>query len=164
MLEDIIILLLLQEPIQQALDTSEKESISLNEFGSTVSSYWKNRFNDYKVYISTLIAPDMEWLREYDNLTKTDELNNPKDLIELIDKRIDWMIHSEYGYKSHIGRTLERSGASVMYVDNYKTILDSLLIKLENEIELLRGLDKKHLEQFVLGFLITFFMVPCGLY
>ena len=144
----------IRSAIQQALDINAKESISLNDFGKTVSTYWKNKFNDDKVYISTLIAPDMEWLREYDNLTKTDELNNPKDLIELIDKRIDWMIHSEYGYKSHIGRTLERSGASVMYVDNYQAILDSLLVKLENEIELLRGINKKDLEKFILGFLI----------
>lgn len=144
----------IRSAIQQALDINAKESISLNDFGKTVSTYWKNKFNDDKVYISTLIAPDMEWLREYDNLTKADELNNPKDLIELIDKRIDWMIHSEYGYKSHIGRTLERSGASVMYVDNYQAILDSLLVKLENEIELLRGINKKDLEKFILGFLI----------
>ncbi len=142
----------IRSAIQQALDV--EANVSLNDFSKIVSNYWKNRFNDDKVYISTLIAPDMEWLREYDNLARTDELNNPKDLIELIDKRIDWMIHSEYGYKSHIGRTLERSGASVMYVDNYKTILDSLLIKLENEIELLRGIDKENLEKFVLGFLI----------
>lgn len=142
----------IRSAIQQALDT--KETVSLNDFSKIVSNYWKSRFNDDKVYIASLIAPDMEWLREYDNLARTDELNNPKELIELIDKRIDWMIHSEYGYKSHIGRTLERSGASVMYVDNYQAILDSLLVKLENEIELLRGLDKQHLEQFVLGFLI----------
>lgn len=142
----------IRSAIQQALDV--EANVSLNDFSKIVSNYWKSRFNDDKVYISTLIAPDMEWLREYDNLARTDELNNPKELIELIDKRIDWMIHSEYGYKSHIGRTLERSGASVMYVDNYKTILDSLLIKLENEIELLRGIDKENLEKFVLGFLI----------
>jgi DEAD/DEAH box helicase domain-containing protein len=144
----------IRSAVQQALDKQDKEFISLNDFGKTVSDYWKEKFNDDKVYVSTLIAPDMEWLREYDNLVKTDELNNPKDLIDLIDKRIDWMIQSEYGYKSHVGRTLERSGASVLFVDNYQSILDSLLLKLENEIEILRGISKTSLEKFILGFLI----------
>ena len=144
----------IRSAIQQALDTNDSEFITLNEFGKIVSDYWKNEFNDDKVYISTLIAPDMEWLREFDNLVKTDELNNPKDLINLIDKRIDWMIHSEYGYKSHVGRTLERSGASVMYVDNYKSILETVHSKLTNEIEILRDISKEKLEKFILGFLI----------
>lgn len=144
----------IRSAIQQALDEHNQDFVSLNDFPKIVSNYWKNKFKDDKVYVSTLIAPDMEWLREYDNLVKTDELKNSNELIELIDKRIDWMIHSEYGYKSHIGRTLERSGASVMYIDNYEKIINPLLTKLQNDIEILRTLDKTNLEKFILGFLI----------
>jgi DEAD/DEAH box helicase domain-containing protein len=96
----------------------------------------------------------MEWLREYDNLVKTDELNNPNELKALVNKRIDWMVHSEYGFKSHVGRTLERSGASAMYVDGLEGLIDTLLPIMQNNIEIFRTVTKEELERFVLGFLI----------
>jgi len=143
----------IRSAMQQALE-SYGGSVSLNDFSSVISTYWQNKFADDKQYVATLIAPDMEWLREYDSLVTTDELNNPAGLIELIDKRIDWMVHSEYGFKSNIGRTLERSGASVMFVDGLEEILDSLLVSMQNNIEMFRVVSKDELEKFVLGFLI----------
>ncbi|WP_424686850.1 DEAD/DEAH box helicase [Halarcobacter ebronensis] len=145
----------IRSAIQQALNNYNKE-VPLINFGKVVSDYWKSFFNDDKQYISTLIAPDMEWLREYDNLVNTDELKDAKDLIDLIDKRIDWMIHSEYGFKSHIGRTLERSNASVMYIDDFELILDELLIKMQNDFESLRKINKEDLEKFIFGILLYF--------
>lgn len=139
--------------MQQALDAYGGE-VCLNDFSSVVSKYWQNKFQDDKQYVSTLIAPDMEWLREYVSLVKTDELNNPKDLIDLIDRRIDWMCHSEFGFKSHIGRTLERSNTSAMYIDGIEKIVDVALPILQNEIESFRSIDKDELEKFILGFLI----------
>ena len=143
----------IRSAMQQALEAYGGK-VSLNDFSDVISTYWQNKFSDDKQYISTLIAPDMEWLREYDNLVKTDELNNPAELKNLVNKRIDWMIHSEYGFKSHIGRTLERSGASTMYVDGLENVIDILLPILQNSIEIFRTIAKEELEKFVLGFLI----------
>jgi len=143
----------LRSAIQQALEAYGGK-VALNDFSSVISTHWSNVFQDDKQYISTLIAPDMEWLREYDNLVKTDELNNPKELKELVNKRIDWMIHSEYGFKSHIGRTLERSGASVLYVDGFEKVIDTLLPIMQNSIEIFRTVTKEELEKFIFGFLI----------
>jgi len=143
----------IRSALQQALDAYGGE-VCLTDFSDVVSKYWQSIFQDDKQYAATLIAPDMEWLREYDNLVKTDELNDPKNLIDLIDKRIDWMIHSEYGYKSHIGRTLERSAASTLYVDGLENVVDTILPIMKNEIELLRDVSKEELQKFVLGFVI----------
>jgi DEAD/DEAH box helicase domain-containing protein len=142
----------IRSAMQQALEAYGGK-VALNDFSNVISSYWNNIFDD-KQYISTLIAPDMEWLYQYDNLVKTDELTNPGDLKTLVNKRIDWMIHSEYGFKSHIGRTLERSVASVMYVDSLKDVVDTLLPIMKNNIESFRNLTKEKLEKFILGFLI----------
>ena len=143
----------LRSTMQQALEAYGNK-VSLNDFSKVISSYWQSKFNDDKQYVSTLIAPDMEWLREYDNLVKTDELNNPKELIDLINKRIDWMVHSEYGFKSHIGRTLERSGASAVSIDGVEDIANILLPLMQNNIEIFRTVTKEELERFILGFLI----------
>jgi len=143
----------IRSAMQQALEAYGGK-VNLNDFSNVISTYWQNKFADDKQYASTLIAPDMEWLREYDNLVKTDELNNPTELKALINKRIDWMIHSEYGFKSHIGRTLERSGASAMYVDGLADVIDNLLPIMQNSIEIFRTATKDKLEKFVLGFLI----------
>jgi DEAD/DEAH box helicase domain-containing protein len=143
----------LRSAIQQALE-GYGGKVRLNDFSDVVSTYWQDIFKDDKQYISTLIAPDMEWLRDYDNLVKTDELNNPVDLKALVNKRIDWMIHSEYGFKSHIGRTLERSGASSMYIDGLEDVVEALLPIIQNNIEIFRTVTKEALVKFVLGFLI----------
>jgi len=145
----------IRSAIQQALN-SHKDDISLEDITEVVSRYWKDYYNDDKQYASILIAPDMEWLRDYDNLAKTDELKNATNLIDLINKRIDWMIHSEYGYKAHIGRTLERCGASVMYVSGFEKVIDDLLIKIQSEVELLRDISKEQLTQFIFGILTYF--------
>ena len=143
----------LRSAIQQALNAYGGK-VELNDFSRVISSYWESKFWDDKEYVATLIAPDMEWLRDYDSLVKTDELENPADLKVLVNKRIDWMIHSEYGYKSHIGRTLERSGASTLYVDGLDDAIDTLFPIMQNSIELFRDITKEKLQKFVLGFLI----------
>jgi DEAD/DEAH box helicase domain-containing protein len=143
----------IRSAMQQALDTYGG-LVSLNKFSSVISKYWQGKLKDDKQYVSTLIAPDMEWLREFDNLVKNDELNNSDELKDLIAKRIDWMIHSEYGFKSHIGRTLEHSGASAMYVDGLEEFIELLLPSIQNDVELFRDIGKEQLEKFVLGFLI----------
>ena len=143
----------LRSAMQQALEAYGGK-VALNDFSSIIDTYWSNIFKDDKQYISTLIAPDMEWLREYDNLVKTDELSNPKELKELVNKRIDWMVHSEYGYKSHIGRTLDRSGASTLSFDGLDGIVDELYPVIQNDIEICRSISKEDLAKFIFGFLI----------
>ncbi len=143
----------IRSAIQQAL-LAQNSDVSLDELGKIVSSYWQERLTDNSEYVATLIAPDMEWLREYDNLVKTNRLENAQDIVSLVNKRVDWMIHSEYGYKSNIGRTLDRSGASVMYIKGVEEITQKLLPLLQNEIESLREISQEQLYLFLFGLLV----------
>jgi len=76
----------IRSAMQQALEAHGGE-VALTDFSKVISTYWENVFKDDKQYVSTLISPDMEWLREYDNLVKTDELHNPKELKSLLSFR-----------------------------------------------------------------------------
>ena len=143
----------LRSAMQQALE-AYGGTVALNDFGNIISTYWENRFQNDKQYVSTLIAPDMEWLWEYDNLVKTNTLQDAKRLKDLINKRIDWMVYSEYGFKSHIGRTLERSTASGIYISGLTEMTEKILPVIQNEIEVFREIDQERLEKFVLGFLL----------
>lgn len=144
----------LRSAIQQALIGTKSQEIPLDKVSTKVREYWSQHLASDEEYVATLIAPDMEWLRDYEQLQKQGKLPVGSDIINLINQRIDWAIYSEYGYKSHIGRTLERSGASVAFVHGYEEAVDELLPRLQNEIEMLRIITREQLEKFIFGFLI----------
>jgi len=68
----------IRSAIQQALNAQDSD-VCLEEMGKRVSIYWRDKFNNDSEYVATLIAPDMEWLRGYDTLVKTDRLENRED-------------------------------------------------------------------------------------
>ena len=143
----------LRSAMQQAL-MNHGNDINILEFTDVLKQYWKKKLQDKEQYVATMIAPDMEWLRDYDELQKTDKLPLNSDIVNLIDQRLDWSVHSEYGYKSNIGRTLERSTASVAFIDSVDEVIDELLPKIQNDFEMLRSITKEQLHKFVFGFLI----------
>ena len=143
----------LRSVIQQALEKHDGD-VNIAQFSSKVATYWKQRLGNDAEYVATMIAPDMEWVRDYDDLRKTGELSAKSDIVNIIDKRLDWMIYSEYGYKSNIGRTLERAGASVAYVDNFSGVVDDVLHLLKNDVEMLRDITYAQINKFILGFLL----------
>lgn len=143
----------LRSALQQAL-MDYGDDISIVEFGSILKQYWKEKLQKKEQYVATMIAPDMEWLRDYDELQKTGKLPANTDIVNLIDERLDWSIYGEYGYKSHIGRTLERSSASVACIDAFEDVVEELLPKIQNDYEMLRSITKEQLHQFIFGFLV----------
>jgi len=143
----------LRSVMQQTL-LAQGRDVSLPQFSKVVTGYWKEKFGSLSKYVATLIAPDMEWLSAYDELQKSGKLPADSDIVNLIDQRLDWSVYSEYGYRSHIGRTLERSGASVAYIESIDEIVEELLPYLENELEMLRGVSKDQVYRFVYGFLL----------
>ena len=65
----------LRAAMQQAL-VAYGGTVGFHDFGSIVSTYWEKQFQNDKQYVSTLIAPDMEWLWEYNELIKTNILKD----------------------------------------------------------------------------------------
>lgn len=117
--------------------------------------YWTSKI-DQDRYISTFLAPNMEWLQDYDYLKKNGSLSKESTLLKNVNNRIGWEIVSEYCFQARVGRTLEKTSSSVAYLDPEKLNLavDRLLEPIQNEIGLLRDIERDMLVRFLLGFFV----------
>lgn len=143
----------LRSCIQQTLLES-KSSFRISELSGAVSKYLSTRFKSREEYVARLIAPDMLWLEDFERMKKTGRLPLDSSLVDLINLRIDWMIYSEYGYRSNFGRTLERSGASVADFNINQNDFKQISQRLVNKIEIFRNIDQKLLEKLIFGLLV----------
>jgi DEAD/DEAH box helicase domain-containing protein len=125
------------------------EGLSLPEFASGFDLYWKGRFSPEE-FVSSFIAPNMMWFEDFETMTAGNGV--PGRLIGSVSSRLNWEIHSEYGFSSRIGRTLDRSGASAVFVDYGD--LSELLSRLRNLSGNLRTLELLDLSAFVAGLLM----------
>ena len=128
---------------------------NLNELTDIFIDYWIKKL-DQNRYIVAFLAPDMEWLNDYDYLKNHESLPKNSTLMQNINNRIGWEIISEYGFRARIGRTLEKTGSSIGYLDHLKleNAAKQILESLQNEIGLLRELDLASLIRFLLGIII----------
>lgn len=137
--------------IQQVLTGSE-ECYSLDRLPGAFIERW-SAILDPLEYISTFIAPNMLWLREYQRMIETGELPPDSGLRKLVDARLDWEVRGEYCFSARIGRTLERSGLSIAHLkaELYEKCADLLLEPLRNRVGSLRELDREKLLVFLVG-------------
>ncbi|MDA3791539.1 MAG: DEAD/DEAH box helicase [Desulfobacula sp.] len=128
---------------------------NLTELIDVFIDYWTNKL-DQNRYIATFLAPNMEWLNDYDYLKNHGSLPKDSTLLQNVNNRVGWEIISEYCFRARIGRTLEKTGSSIGYLDPVLLIKAAklLLEPLQNEIGLLRKLDLKSLIRFLLGIII----------
>jgi DEAD/DEAH box helicase domain-containing protein len=128
---------------------------TLAELPEKFIAYWTQKI-DPKRYISTFLAPDMEWLGDVDFFKNHNDLPDDSVLIDQVNHRIGWEIFSEYGFRARIGRTLEKTSSSVIYLD--QTVLnqavDAILEQIQNEIGYLRALERAHLMRFLSGVIV----------
>ncbi len=132
------------------------EGLRLSEMRDGFVEYWTRRMGYEEKFAATFLAPDMAWLEEYEGLLKKGKLRKGSRLRGLVEKRIDWEITSEYGFRTRIGRTLEKTSSSVAYVD--MNLLERVVEKtgavLRNELGGLRKLGEKELYRFLLGMVV----------
>jgi DEAD/DEAH box helicase domain-containing protein len=138
----------LQQVILQA-----GEETRLSELPDIFMEYWSERIDPDR-YISTFLAPNMEWLADFDHLKKHGVLPKDATLMTQVNQRIGWEIASEYGFQTRIGRTLEKTGSSVAYPDMEKwhPAVDRLRHAVQNEIGILKSVHQDALVRFLLGF------------
>jgi len=91
------------------------EGKTLSEFAAGLPRYWSSKL-DGGEYVSTFIAPDQAWRREFARLKETGTLPGGV-FLENLSKRLGWEAFTEFGLNSHIGRTLEKSGVAVASPD-----------------------------------------------
>src|SRR5262249_40952462 len=133
---------------------SQENPLKLAEVSQLFSKFWKDRWDEPK-FVTSFLPPDLAWFEDYDFLKENGRL--PKDSILPVDlaRRISWEITSEYGFNSRIGRTLEKTGCSIAFVeqDRLKETVAKSLEMLRNEIGGLQHLDESMLLRLVTGML-----------
>ena len=144
----------LRAAIQQLVN-QEGEGLNLVEFSKRFPEFWLKRMSKEE-YIATFLAPNMEWLQDYEFLKNNGTLPEGSQLLELVNKRINWEIFAEYGFNARIGRTLEKTGCSTVYISHelLNKIKKVVLEKIRNEISSLRTIKEQELSSFLAGFFV----------
>ena len=138
----------------QKVVQSEGGPIALSDLSERFSQFWKKKFSE-EDFVATFIATDMAWLADYEKLRETGRIPHDSNLMNDVEKRIEWEILSEYCFRSRIGRTLEKTGCSIATLspDALDAVSESLMEILSNEIGGWKQIDQKGILTFLLGFL-----------
>lgn len=137
----------------QRFALQERDELTLNDFTKKCSEYWKQTLSEEQ-FVSDYIAPNMMWMQAYDDMKKTGKLvgdQASKDLVNNIQRRLEYEIFLEYGLGSRIGRTLEKSGSTVMSF-HYDEAIANIMNHVQNDIGSLRGADEEIFRKMIFGF------------
>ena len=151
----------IRQAITQAMMAIPDKAMPLEEFYRYLPLFWSDKSRnagafEEKRYITEFIAPNMLWYQDYDAFKKAGKLPEDSNLIDDINKRLEWEIIAECGYRSRIGRSLDRSGTIAVGFE-WTRIEDAILKLLpiiREEIGSLRDLSEIELGHFLLGILL----------
>ncbi|HPE69724.1 MAG TPA: DEAD/DEAH box helicase [Thermotogota bacterium] len=133
------------------------EGLSLPGFADGLVAFWKGQLQK-EDFIATFIAPNMTWKGVYEHLVSKDRLPANTEKVQQLERDIGLRLKLEalyeYGFRCRVGRTLEKSGASIAWLPAgaWLDALPRLLERIANEAGELRNLDKHALERFGRGF------------
>jgi DEAD/DEAH box helicase domain-containing protein len=118
---------------------------------------WEQACERPEQFVATFLPPDMEWLEEYEYLRREGVLPRDSVLPDLLRKRLDWEICSEYAHNCRIGRSLEKTGSSTIEIrkDAFDGAASAVLVRFQNEIGTLRELELELVKRFLYGFLVN---------
>jgi DEAD/DEAH box helicase domain-containing protein len=131
------------------------QGLTLAKVAEGFPKYWLQKKGNPASFVGTFIAPNMEWLKGYSDLKDTDAIPAGSDIADLVAKRMSWEVFSEFGLRSRIGRTLERSGVAVVQPDedHLQACATKLATRLREELEQLKGIQTVEVNRFLIGFL-----------
>lgn len=129
---------------------------SLAEATELMPAWWRERLASDARFCGLFIAPNMEWLNDYDRLTQNGQLPPGSDLAQLVTRRLAWECVAEFGLRGTYGRSLERSGRAVpgWEPDQLAADVGRLTEQLREEVASLSEIDAAEVMRFVLGWLI----------
>ncbi|MDO4556273.1 MAG: DEAD/DEAH box helicase, partial [Lachnospiraceae bacterium] len=130
---------------------------NLTDFTKGFIAYWHGRLSN-EAFVSFFIAPNMTWMKAYEDMKENRKLKMDyygKKLIADIELRISYEIMLEYGLTAKIGRTLAKSGCSVMAfeLDAVSRIAEAVQEKTVNELAVMQGSSIQEFRNMVIGFL-----------
>ena len=145
---------------------AERDGISLSELAGpsggdgAVVTWWTDPDAnpgafDPERFVAEFLAPDRHWLRDFARLQREGRLPPKSDLKELVANRPRWETLAELGYRSTIGRTLERTRAAAVGVDRerFERAAAKAHLRLREEFGSLRGITEETVQALLLGIL-----------
>jgi len=146
----------LRAAIQQRVERLDRPT-KLVDLPRAFVDYWLARFGGSRArFVAQFIAPDLQNY-EYDELREKGETQGREKLdrlFERVEKRVGWEIYAEYGFLSQIGRTLEKSGRSIVALDRAlrELWIDDVWSRLREDVGELRSVERNVVGTFLLGF------------
>ena len=134
------------------------DGITLAELPDRVASWWGDRAAnpgafDAERFVSEFIAPDRLWLRGFVEIQRHGRLPEGSDVPTLVERRMRWDTLAELGYRSTIGRTLERTRAVAVGVDReaLSRACEAAHLSITEEIGPFRDLRREEVQALLLG-------------
>lgn len=146
------------QTVRQALAQvvrNEGDSMALSRFIDEVPRYWQRILHNDASFVGTFIAPNMQWLADYQQMLSSQGATLNPDLVNKVSQRLRWEALTELGLRSRIGRTLERSSVAVIQPDPtaLQSCVRALLKQWQEELGQFSGLQPAQVQTFLLGFL-----------
>lgn len=143
----------------QEYSATNTELVSFDEFQRGFISYWHQKLDDEQ-YISQFIAPNMIWMKAYEEMITNRKLGTDKyakKLLGDVDLRLAYEIMLEYGLSSNIGRTLSKSSCSVAAFepDVIERVSNVVYQRARNELGWLVKTNETDVQYMVIGYLDT---------
>jgi DEAD/DEAH box helicase domain-containing protein len=134
---------------------NQNPDLSLEQVMDSFWKYWSD-IMDEQTFIATFLPPDLAWMRDYDLLKNQGKLPDDSRLKEYVINRMKWEVLREYGFSARLGRTLEKTGASVVCLNSQKLdkTIERILDSLRNETDELRDLSVETLQWFISGLIV----------
>ena len=154
----------LRAAIQQVLDNNT-DQLTLETIVPVFVKCWGKILGSNSSFVAQFIPPDLQYRKDYEDMVKSGKLPEHSSLGSLIQKRIQWEILSEYGYRSRIGRTLEKSSCSIAHLkgDLLNQWVDLTLQQLKESIGPLRDLSSQQVKRFLVG-MVRMIRIRGGIY
>lgn len=129
-------------------------SMALDSFAKLVCATIRANSRDEAHFVANFIAPNMQWLNDYQELRLNGQLPEKSNLAYLVELRLNWEVFSEFTLRAAIGRTLETTGFASVGIDieRFNPAIVSLHQQLLEEFgELMAGVSASQVAQMALG-------------
>lgn len=128
---------------------------SLEDFQKGFLAYWHQRMTDEQ-FVSFFIAPNMMWKHAYEDMVENRRLGRDRQaqiLMHEVEQRVKYEIMLEFGLAGKIGRTLEKSGCTVLAFGTQEVmeIADVVRERTVNELGVLTAESPASFQRMVIG-------------
>lgn len=134
---------------------AQARPLSLEDMTDLVSQWWRQKIDDDARFCGLFIPPNLLWRTDYEQLRQRGQLPHGSDLVVDVGKRLSWECLAEFGRRSRIGRSLERTGQAAVSFDVDRLMRDMAgsLAQLREDSEALRALPDADFRRFLVGWL-----------